>query len=1612
MKKVTNKILAILLVLALAGVQFITTGVYAAELLEQNSETSEENVKFNATIGDDNSHDKYSYTANIDSDANKLYLSINVENTGYLKDIVITLQDNNYVFSSKEVEDQRIKSISDNKIELNQINAGENVNLAIPITLNKQDSISKDAFNKESKVILNAVYVNAKNKEKKIEKELKQNLSWTVDQNIVGIETSQNVIRYLNYNNQTMLSFILSDKIKDSKLPIDTKEMQVSVPELSGKKPSKIIINAISTANTNGKLDGVDFSQDSWSYDEKMGIITIKLNNEADENGNISWNKSDADKFVITYLYDVNMNNMKTTVSSKVSTNVSLINGMKVNNETQTNDFNIDGKIGDIVNAEITSNVDSLNKGYMYNNINNSDAKNETVFSETYKINVGLAEALDKVTVKEIGEFFNEEDASSSIYDKRVSISKDELVKILGENGNINILNANGEVLGTLNKDTLSLDVNASKLSFEISKPITEGEISIHVDKGIKGDINYSKEQIQNFKTLTSKILINQEASKTINLEEPSSKASIEISNKNLSTVVKNENVVLTATLETDDITDALYQNPEITIKLPDEVKNMELKDATLLYEDQLVQNKFTVDGNTIYLSLNGLQTKYATQSISKGTVVRLVLDLTLDNLAPSRDTNITLNYVNNNETVQNSEEKARTVEAPVSVVAPTGFVTTNTLSGYNGEETVVSQEGKESTGKMQVYSDAKTMTVSGTVVNNLGSDAEGLKVLGRIPFKGNKEIGSTEDLGTTFDTKFAEGLTVEGIEGSIYYSENGEADTNLDNSANGWTTEYTENAKSYMIVANNTVTNTTRFNFSYKVSIPENLSYGSIAKENYGIYYNNNSEAGATQNLVLATRVGITTGEVPTIQEEITVKDLFTGETIENSGDVEEGQYLEYTFKIKNTGKETANNVKAKITIPDTYAKVDFEDSGDPLYPPAFVEDTVNKEFEETIESIAPGEERTITINTKVTGKVFILEGNTKAVVRISVSADKMENTSENVFETNIVEGYISATLGSNYQDKVLAENQNIYYYLDVKNVNNVVKNNVIVKIKMPTGIRYVSSLEIDETIGEYNEETRELTINLGTLEANDTRYITINAVSESVGNGTLETKAIITCNETDKEISSNIVRFYNDKYNVSASITSNIQEGNLLDTDALEYYIDIKNEGISSAIVRILDNIPTELNCESYKIEVTNGEGSKDVQYSSNQFSEIVTLNAGGSARVTIKTRPKVFTEGETKEITNTPDIDIVEQENGQLVQEVEINGVTHIIEGTGGTDSPGGNGTYRISGVIWVDENNDGRKDTTEEKLSGIRVTLFDQTTGNIVKDVNGNDMYVVTDENGRYTFSNLSNGNYLVVVEYDTANYELTTYNAEGILESENSDFVDARLYDRKVAATNTITVNGKNMYNIDLGLKKAEQFDLSLAKTVSKVTVTNTKLDPQVHEYNQSTALVSLLNTYVEYSTVLIEYNITVTNEGAIPGYAKEIVDYLPEGMSFSSDLNNSWYLGSDGNAYTTSLANTLLQPGESKTVTLVLSRKMTGENTGTVRNIAEINSAYNEYGKEDVDSTPGNNKDGEDDKTYADTIITMGTGREVASFIGITIGVLAIIATAVFLIKKYIIGKI
>ena len=66
----------------------------------------------------------------------------------------------------------------------------------------------------------------------------------------------------------------------------------------------------------------------------------------------------------------------------------------------------------------------------------------------------------------------------------------------------------------------------------------------------------------------------------------------------------------------------------------------------------------------------------------------------------------------------------------------------------------------------------------------------------------------------------------------------------------------------------------------------------------------------------------------------------------------------------------------------------------------------------------------------------------------------------------------------------------------------------------------------------------------------------------------------------------------------------------------------------------------------------------------------------------------------------------------------------------------------------------------------------------------------------------------------------------------------------------------------------------------------------------------------------------------VTNEGDVSGKATKIVDYLPKDLSFSPEINNEWYVGTDGNIYTEGLADQEIKPGETKEITLVVTKVM------------------------------------------------------------------------------------
>ena len=329
-------------------------------------------------------------------------------------------------------------------------------------------------------------------------------------------------------------------------------------------------------------------------------------------------------------------------------------------------------------------------------------------------------------------------------------------------------------------------------------------------------------------------------------------------------------------------------------------------------------------------------------------------------------------------------------------------------------------------------------------------------------------------------------------------------------------------------------------------------------------------------------------------------------------------------------------------------------------------------------------------------------------------------------------------------------------------------------------------------------------------------------------------------------------------------------------------------------------------------------------------------------------------------------------------------------------------------RLTGNVWYDTNGDGIKDDEEAKVPDVEILLLDNATGDVAKDLNGTDLITKTDSNGDYAFTNVKQGRYTVIFFYDSANYSPTTYQKEDVGSERNSDAMDKDVvYEgetRRAAVTEEVLLTGSDIYNVDLGLIEDKKFDLKLDKIVKNITVNNNS-GTKTTQYNKDLARLDIEAKEADSSTMVVEYTLRITNEGAIPGYAKRIADYLPDGLSFSSELNTDWFEGNDGTIYNTSLANTIINPGETKELTLTLTTKVTDNSFGMITNNAEIIETSNDYGMEDIDSVAGNKSTNEDDYSTANIILGVKTGQ-VFIYITLTLTIIAIIGVGTYIIKK------
>ncbi len=638
----------------------------------------------------------------------------------------------------------------------------------------------------------------------------------------------------------------------------------------------------------------------------------------------------------------------------------------------------------------------------------------------------------------------------------------------------------------------------------------------------------------------------------------------------------------------------------------------------------------------------------------------------------------------------------------------------------------------------------------------------------------------------------------------------------------------------------------------------------------------------------------------------------------------------------------------------------------------------------------------------------------------------------SEKCYRSNIVREKLpkieaEITLSSAHENQLIKPNEQVTYNITIQNRGETINGSVIIKDFIPEYLQ-VEAININgnaylQTINELDQDTyierisNETSISVTTkMEASETIQVDIvtrvKEIPTSADGKVITNKVELMIFDIHEDTSEEV------KHILDCGQKNIISGFAWLDTDA-----DGKKEDNESALAGItvklynisIKNYLKDTNNNVIAIQTgTNGEyeftqipnGSYVVVFEHGlENYEPTTYQANGT-QPSENSKAKeldVIINGESVTVagitlTNIQDAIITNANIG--LKEKGVNPPKD--DGTDNPENPDTTETKKneISGFAWLDLDRDGEKDDQETGIKDVKVKLYDVSTSGYLKDKNGTIIQTFTDAEGKYKFSNIEKGLYIVIFEYNTEEYEPTTYLADGVDTAKNSKVVLKKINineeEQITAVTDTINLQ-EDVSNINIGLREKIIFDLELNKYISRIVVQDSK-ETKAYDYeNQTFAKVEIHRKRINGSLVVLEYTIKVKNNGESAGYAKNIVDYLPSGLTFSSELNTDWYL-SGNYLFTKGLEKVKIEPGQEKEIKLILTKTMTNDNAGLINNRAEIYQDYNEYGATDVDSIPNNLAQNEDDLGSADVIILVSTGG------GSTIAYITLLITNIILI--------
>ena len=1355
--------------------------------------------------------------------------------------------------------------------------------------------------------------------------------------------------KYINYDMSdedkgTLVQYHLRTGIKykeESEIfPVKENETTIQIGQIDGKYPYdvKVIMNSTETTNGNMDKDNVGVL-----YNPEMGVVTINMHNQ-DENGNMISDKipsSDSrDDYVLICYYDTYVDNSpEREVSLNISSKMTLFSD-------ENKEVYAQGELKNVVTeniGELTSvkhDTEDIYNGYIKSNIING-TEYDTQYTDITEINVSKKEAHQEIQITEENTFVrtNGEEIVSDLGNdnqlvyRSTKFEKQNIVKLLGEEFSIEILDENGNILATIDNNTefaedgsftITYENDVKSLNIKTSNIVNEGILYIENTKEIKNTMK-DIENVQ-VKTTTNIIGMNEEEvvaqteegteeiqivetesyrntdEKLVEIKSAQTNVSMTVSSTEWTNRQQND-ITFDISLDSDSIKNNLFKDSTLKIQLPSQVEKVILGNSSMIYGNGLtLQEPYTEtdeNGNiNIIANLAGAQTQYDESNLGLITDVKISATIILKKDIENATDKLNLAYTNQYTLDGSTEEGNIETELSIKSYTEEEDPVDDMMQNVNLSEPVTQQEVLDSL-KLEVT------PVKGDVTLNNGDivyEGEYIKYNIKVTNTSNTAIQNVKVVGSVPD-----GLVYGNLEAD-YYNYDGTYEYNFDTSIDE------------KIIDVGTIGAGKTYETFYEVQA-QNLENGEEQKE---VLSQIKAYVGETE---------ATNYEITNIIESSEVK-IFLGASLDNGDN-------RWNYKVKLTGN-VGEEATVQIKLPKEFKVKWF-----------FVPGT------EELETI-PNDNITVSEDNIVTAKLtvgateqYLFEGYLE-----EYAIDKNSNTGMKT---------IVATATASMNGKVYTSNENRIEY--------EYKNATIVMTSPTEGqeVHYGEEIEYDIAVtnvgggNSTSEDKRAIAVNLTDFLPEDVNPVSVTYETWEYDVDTLK----------KQEKTLDITNILKD------------QDGNRLPNVDVMCYIPY-NETVNIKIIATAGYVFENTKIENKATIIATETINQAEEGEEGESIENIILNKTSNT-ITHTILSEISSDPDNPENPNEP----TDPENPEDPDNPE----------NPENPSDPSERAYYISGLAWIDNNEDGARQSTEEVFSGITVMLLDTQNSNKVI------AQTETDGNGTYIFTNLKSGNYIVAFRYDTNNYKLTEYRKNGVSSNLNSDVSSQEMTidgeKALVGATDILTVQN-NIANVDIGLIENKLYDLRLDKSISKVTVQTNQRTSTYGYDNAQLAKIDIRAKEIEGATVTVEYKIIVTNEGEVSANVDSVADYLPDGFVLTENVTQNWMKQADNTYINTSISNQRIEPGESITLTLTATKTMTENNTGIFINKAEIQEASNASGRMDIDSTPGNKIETEDDFSKAEIIISIGTGIGVYISIGIILAILVIVGIIIGIKKEKI----